>query len=182
MNNNKINKIICKKYRPKQEYSHFQEFIDNLPYIIMTFLGAVILLLGLGMSIWGWIASGIYIIYGIVGAFWIIIFVCPYCNYYGTRSCPCGYGQIAEKLRPKKDEDRFMEKFKKHIPVIIPLWFIPIIAGGIFIIINFYWWILVLVILFAINSFIILPLLSRKYGCAHCPQRETCPWMGRRDR
>jgi hypothetical protein len=146
----------------------------------MTFLGAAIFIMGPGMSIWGWIISGSYVIYSIVGAFWIIIFVCPYCNFYDTRACPCGYGQIAVKLRPKKNENRFMEKFKKHIPVIVPLWIIPIIGGGLFLILNFSLWMLILIILFAINSFIILPLLSRKYGCAHCPQRDTCPWMRRK--
>jgi hypothetical protein len=38
------------------------------------------------------------------------------------------------------------------------------------------------VIAFALNSFIILPLISRKYGCAHCPQRDECPWMSRGER
>lgn len=170
--------ISCKKYRTPHEYSNLQTFIDNLPYIMMVILGAVIFITGLKMSVLGWTAFVLFILYGIVGAFWIIVFVCPYCHYYDTRACPCGYGQIAGKLLPKKDGDLFMEKFKKHIFVLIPLWIIPILAGLLFLISSFSWLMLALIIVFAIDSFIILPLISRRYGCAHCPQKDTCPWMG----
>jgi hypothetical protein len=167
----------CKKYRPVREYSHSQELVDNLPYIIMTILGALIFIIALSESIWGWLIAMLYVIYSITGAFWIIIFVCPYCNFYGTRTCPCGYGQIAVKLVKKKDENLFINKFKKHIPIIVPLWLIPVIAGVTFLISDFTMFMLILVILFSLDSFIILPLISRKYGCAHCPQKESCPWM-----
>ena len=70
-----------------------------------------------------------------------------------------------------------MEKFRKYIPVIIPLWVIPVLFGGVIVIVDFYWEMLVLLIAFATNSFVLLPLISTKYGCAHCPQRDTCPWM-----
>ena len=172
--------ITCKKFRPEQEHTHLQEFIDNLPFIIMTAVGATILLLGfigLGLFVWGWLAAILFILYGIVGAFWIIVFVCPYCHFYDTRACPCGYGQIAAKIKPKAESEQFHLKFKKHIPVIVPLWLIPIIAGGIFLYLQFSYLMLILVIIFAIDSYILLPLVSRKYGCAHCPQRDTCPWM-----
>jgi len=177
-----INEISCEKYRPFHEYSYTQQFIDNVPYIVMIILGVIILFFSFEMSMLGWIAAGAFVLYGVVGAFWIIIFVCPYCHYYNQRACPCGYGLIAAKLRVQKDGDLFMKKFKKHIGVIVPLWIIPIIIGGITLTYNFYWEMLILLIAFAVNSFIILPLISRKYGCAHCPQRDECPWMGRRGR
>ncbi|MFC1713314.1 hypothetical protein ACFL6S_06595 [Candidatus Poribacteria bacterium] len=168
--------ISCEKSQDIQEYSHFHELIDNLPYMMMTILGTVIFFTGIG-SLWRLITAGLYVLYGIAGAFWIIVFVCPYCHYYDTRLCPCGYGKIAAKLRPKKSDTLFTEKYKRHIPVIVPLWIAPVIAGGISLILNFSLWILVLIVLFAVNSFIVLPLLSRKYGCAHCPQEDQCPWM-----
>jgi len=167
----------CKKAKPEQEYTHLQEFIDNLPYILMTILGALILILGTGASITGWLLAGLYTFYSIAGAFWIIICVCPYCHHYSMRTCPCGYGQISAKLRKVQDQSRFIEKFKKHIPVIIPLWIIPMIAGVIFLHKNFTLSLLSLVVLFVIDAYLVLPLLSRKYGCAHCPQKSTCPWM-----
>ena len=167
----------CHKARPEQDYTHFQEFIDNLPYIFMTILGAMVFIIGLETSTTKWLLAGLYVFYGIAGALWIIIFVCPYCHYYDTRACPCGYGQISAKLCKVRDQSRFIEKFKKHIPVIIPLWIIPIVAGIVFLFQNYSLALLLLVVLFAIDAFLILPLLSRKYGCAHCPQKDTCPWM-----
>jgi hypothetical protein len=32
---------------------------------------------------------------------------------------------------------------------------------------------------FALDSFVILPLVSRKHACRECPQKDDCPWMGR---
>jgi len=177
MNNYKEDDISCEKHRPIREYSHTHELIDNLPYMMMILLGAVVLFAGFETSFWKWFLAGLYILYGIGGAFWIIIFVCPYCHFFDTRACPCGYGQIAAKFRSQKDGNLFMEKFKKNIPAIFPLWIVPVVAGVVFLASNFSLWMLGLIVLFAINSFIILPLVSTKYGCAHCPQRDTCPWM-----
>jgi hypothetical protein len=167
----------CCKARPVQNYTHRQEFIDNLPYIFMTILGVLVFIIGPKASALHWIFAGLYVFYGIAGALWIIIFVCPYCHYYDTRACPCGYGQISAKLCKVRDQSRFIEKFKKHILVIIPLWIIPLVAGIIFLFQNFSLLLLLLVVLFIIDGFLILPLFSRKYGCAHCPQKNICPWM-----
>ncbi len=160
-----------------REYTPFGEIINNLPYILMVLLGAGIFLAGMGASLWGWVSAGLYVLYGLGGALWIMLFVCPYCRYHGTRSCPCGYGRIAAKLRPRQACGRFAEKFKKHIPVIVPLWFIPPIFGAIFEIRHFNWGLLALLVVFAVDAFIVLPLMSKKYGCETCPQRDDCPWM-----
>jgi len=170
-------RIDCENYRPEHEYTHFQEIIDNLPYIIMTLLGATVLLLVLEMSVWGWITFGGFIIYGIMGTLWFTVFICPYCHFFDTRACPCGYGQIAPKIRAKMDGNRFNEKFKKHVPVIFPLWVIPTVASVASLLMGFSLLILILFLLFAIDAFLVLPLVSKKYGCAHCPQKDTCPWM-----
>ena len=111
--------ISCKKYRPAIEYSHLHEIIDNIPYFTMTLLGCIILLISLKSTIWGWIASVLFLSYGIISTIWSIIFICPYCHFFDTRACPCGYGQITAKIRPKRDGDRFNEKFKRHVPVIV---------------------------------------------------------------
>ncbi len=167
----------CSKARPVQNYRHLQEFIDNLPYIFMIILGALVFIIDPKANVPNWLFAGLYVFCGIAGALWIIIFVCPYCHYYDTRACPCGYGQISAKLCKVRDQSRFIEKFKKHIPVIIPLWIIPVIAGVIFLFQKFSLLLLLLVVFFAIDAYLLLPLLSRKYGCAHCPQKNTCPWM-----
>jgi hypothetical protein len=160
-----------------REYSPAQELINNIPYASMTVLGTVIFVVGFGSSAWGLTAAAAYLAYGAAGAFWIMIFVCPYCRYWNSRSCPCGYGRIAAKFREKSPVDRFNEKFRRHIPVIVPLWFIPVVAGLPLIIRSFSWVLLILLVIFALDAFVVLPLVSTKHGCKECPQKDTCPWM-----
>jgi hypothetical protein len=159
-------------------FTRSQEFIDNLPYLAMILAGSAIFWVGISGVGWRWLSAGLYLAYGVGGAFWIMLFVCPYCHFYDTRLCPCGYGQIASKLRSRKDGERFAEQFRKHIPVIVPLWFAPLVAGGIPLLRDFSWLLLGLLLLFTVNSFVILPVVSKKYGCARCPQKAGCPWMG----
>ncbi|MBN2577544.1 MAG: hypothetical protein JXB10_00950 [Pirellulales bacterium] len=169
--------IPCPQLRPRREYTLFQELADNIPYLLMTGLGAGILLAGGGGSGWGFAAAALYVFYALAGAVWIMVFVCPYCQFHGTRSCPCGYGRLAARLRAKNPENRFARQFRRHIPVIVPLWFIPPAAGGVFLVRDFSLKIIGLLVLFVIDAFVILPLVSRKYGCAECPQKRECPWM-----
>jgi hypothetical protein len=154
------------------------ELLDNLPYMAMIVLGAAVLWVGLSDGLWRWLAVILYGAYGVAGSLWIIYFVCPYCRFYDTRLCPCGYGRIAPRLRARQAADRFAEQFRRHIPVIVPLWFIPLIAGIVTMLHGVTWLPAILLAAFAMNSFVVLPLLSRKYGCTNCPQKQTCPWMG----
>jgi len=167
----------CGQYRPVREFSHLEEFIDNLPYILMALIGSVVVFLSFSGPQWRMIAALLYFAYGLVGAFWVIVFICPYCHFYGTRSCPCGYGQIAARLVSSKDGNQFTKKFRKNIPVIVPLWIIPVLAGVLCLVRGFSWGFLSLLLIFILDSFVILPILSRQYGCAHCDQQDECPWM-----
>ncbi|HUS72187.1 MAG TPA: hypothetical protein VMY06_03900 [Sedimentisphaerales bacterium] len=176
--NNHSNSKDC---QPAREYSRAQQFVNNLPYAAMAVLGAAIFVTGFENPVWGWAAAGAYLIYSVAGAFWIMIFVCPFCERYDTMCCPCGYGRIATRLRQIKDTSRFKEKFRKHILVIVPLWFIPVLVGAVFAVRSFSWSLLVLLILFALDAFVVLPLFSTKHGCADCPQKDSCPWMRHKD-
>ena len=173
------------EHSPRQ-YSHAQELINNLPYMAMIALGTAVLFLSIPAALWRWVAAVVYLIYGVAGILWIIVFLCPFCRCYDTRSCPCGYGQIAVRLRRKSKienlrsqipADCFDKKFKKHIPVIVPLWFIPVLVGVITLIGAFSIGLLALLIVFAVDAFVLLPLLSTKHSCKECPQRDSCPWM-----
>ncbi len=155
-----------------------RELLDNLPYALMLGLGAAALWLSVGHVPWRWAAAVTYVAYGILGALWIMVFVCPWCHFYDTRQCPCGYGRIAARLRGRRDPGGFARQFRRHIPVIVPLWFVPPLVGASALVRHFSGGLLALLILFAVNSFIVLPLVSRKYGCAACPQKSACPWMG----
>lgn len=165
-----------------RQYSHGEELINNLQYILMAVLGAAIFLVVLDRSVWGWITGVTYFAYGAAGAFWIMVFVCPFCRYHDTKACPCGYGLIAARFRRKADTECFNEKFKKHIPVIVPLWLTPVLVGVPVLIYSFSWALLILLIVFALDAYLILPLVATQHGCKDCPQKDTCPWMSRKGR
>ncbi len=163
-----------------REYSGLQSLVSNLPYMLMVALGVAVLAVGLQVSPWPqwtWIAAGAYAAYGVIGPLWIMVFVCPYCHHHGTRGCPCGYGVISKHLRSKRDKECFAEKFRRHIPVIVPLWIIPPAAGVTLAVMHFSWLVAGLVAAFALDAFVVLPLTSTRYACKECPQRDGRPWM-----
>ena len=153
---------------------------SNLPYGLMLLFGVAVFVVTLGGGLLAWLVGGLYLAYGLGGVVWIILFLCPHCHFYNTQLCPCGYGEIAAKLRSPKDASDFAHRFKRHIAVIVPLWFIPVIIASIGLYRHFSWLLLALLLMFAVDSFVVLPLVSTRYGCSHCPQRTTCPWMRHR--
>ena len=159
-------------------YSGMAVFVANLPYAAMGLIGAAIIALTLGLHWKGLLAAGGYASYAIAGSLWIIIFLCPYCALHGTRGCPCGYATVSALLRKKGRTDCFDKKFKRHIPVIIPLWFIPLIVGGWGLWKSGFDWVPVaLMAVFAVDAFIVLPMTSTGHSCSECPQSDNCPWM-----
>jgi hypothetical protein len=158
------------------EYSPFHTTLENIPYAAMLLLGAAIIVVGLGGHTWTWIAAIGFILYGVAGSFWIIIALCPHCPSYGERSCPCGYGMISARLRPKGDDAHFARKFRQTIPTIVPLWFIPVIIAATALVKSFALPMAILAGVFVLDAYIILPWLSRGHGCKDCPQRDLCPW------
>jgi len=62
----------------------------------------------------------------------------------------------------------------------VPLWFIPILFGAAVIVRSFSWPLLILLAVFALDAFVVLPLFSTKHSCVSCPQKDSCPWMGRK--
>lgn len=143
----------------------------------MILLGAATIAVAFPHSPWSIPGALAYAAGGVAGTFWIMVFVCPYCVYFDTRGCPCGYGTLAARLARKGDRECFAQKFKRHIPVIAPLWLVPLLAGGVALVQSFSLPLLALVGAFVINSYILLPLLAKRHSCGDCPQREGCPWM-----
>ena len=162
------------------EYSTFHTVLSNVPYALVLLLGASIIVVGLGGHAWTWFAAVGFALYGMAGTFWIIVALCPHCPSYGQRSCPCGYGVVAARLRPKGDAANFSRKFRQTIPAIVPLWFIPVVIAAVSLIESFALPLAILVGMFALDAFILLPWLSRGHGCNACPQRERCPWWTRK--
>jgi hypothetical protein len=162
-----------------QVYTRTQTVIANVPYSIMLLTGAAVIALGFGLSPGALLAAAGYAVYGIAGALWIMVFICRYCGYYGTRGCPCGYGVIAARIVPKGEHECFAEKFKRHIPVIVPLWLIPAACGAVQLSREFSTALAWLLGVFVFNSFVLLPWVSRRHGCSECPQKDDCPWMAK---
>jgi hypothetical protein len=162
-----------------REYTRIQTTIANLPYALMLLTGGAVIARASGLSTGGLAGAAGYVAYGVGGSIWIMIFICRYCGYYGTRGCPCGYGTLAAKLILKGEQECFAAKFKRHIPVIVPLWLIPAAYGGVALSRAFSSGLAWLLGAFVVNSFVILPLVSRRHACTECPQKETCPWMAK---
>jgi MFS family permease len=160
-----------------REYRNIQTIIANVPYGAMVSIGSGAIAFGFSFSPWALAGAIVYFLYGVAGCFWIMIFMCPFCTYYATRGCPCGYGILSARLVRKGKQDCFSEKFRRHIPVIVPLWVIPVVCVVFALLQFFSWQVLGLVLLFAVNSFVILPLVSKRHSCAECPQKDDCPWM-----
>ena len=147
--------------------------LDNIPTLIVYILGTLII-----YQI-SHILSLLYCIYSLLSivCFWARI--CTYCHYYGTPSCPCGYGIISARLFKKKKGKDFKTVFKKNIPFLFPSWFIPPIWGGCFLIHHYSNKMLFIVILFCLFAFILIPLISKLAGCKNCEIRDNCPWMNK---
>ncbi len=171
--------MSCDESCKVHEYSVASVLLHNVPYLVMLLLGAAVLKMSLAG--WAWPAAVGYGVYGVLGAFWIILFICPHCPSYGRWSCPCGYGVVASRLRAADDRSLFARKFKRHILFIVPLWFIPLLVGVPVVIKSFSWMMIVLMAAFAVNSFVVLPMVSTGEGCKECPQRDECPWMGKKE-
>ena len=162
-----------------REYTKSETIIANIPYVAMILIGVATIAYAYEFSPLAFTSAGIYLLYGIAGALWIIIFVCPSCAYYANKGCPCGYGTISSRIVKKKNENCFPKKFRRHIPVIVPLWLIPVACGGIALWHSFSWWLVGLLATFVIESWLILPIVSIKHGCVDCPQKDECPWMAK---
>jgi hypothetical protein len=162
-----------------KEYTRTQTLIANLPYSLMLLTGAATIAHSFDFSGGALAGAAGYAAYGVGGAVWIMVFICRYCGYYGNRGCPCGYGVWAAKLAPKGAQECFAAKFKRHIPVIVPLWLIPAGCGALALSRTFSTGLAWLLAAFVVNSFVVLPLVSRRHACSECPQKEGCPWMAK---
>ena len=165
----------CPGGSPPKVVTQCRVLMNNLPYVAMILLGSSIIWAASDTGFWRYVLGGVYAVYGALGAFWIILFVCPYCQLYGTGLCSCGYDRVASRLRPKKDGERFARQFRRHLPLIVPLWFLPLIGGIIGLLGEFSWPFAGILLAFAINSYVILPLVSRQHGSASCSCKRVGP-------
>lgn len=145
----------------------------NTPLFIMYLLGALI------MFFFGILYCILYLLYCIFSTLWVMRFVCTHCPHYDKVKCPSGYAKVSARLFRKRSTKDFRRMFARNIGVVIPSWVIPVLVG-IYLLLDEVTLILsILLVLFIINGFILLPLASRKYGCEKCDLKNQCPWMGK---
>ena len=159
-------------YRKKRSRRQ-RMIIQDLPEFTMYILGILI------MSYLGIVVMVAFVMYIIISTLWFMRFVCTYCPHYDKLKCPSGYAIVCAKLFKKRETKKFTIMFKRNIAVVLPAWFLPVIAG-IFILLDEINLIMIsLLVAFIVNSFIVLPIISKKYGCNECDLKDRCPWMGR---
>jgi hypothetical protein len=158
-----------------RKYNRLQILTANVPYTAMVLLGAATIACAYGFTGLASLAAAGYVVYGAAGTLWIMAFVCRCCAFYATDGCPCGYGLLAARIFGGADQAAVdgvcpASRFKRHILVIVPLWFIPAVCAAATLWSSRSWPLMVLLAAFVVNSFLLLPLLSRRHGCAERPK------------
>jgi signal transduction histidine kinase len=119
-----------------------------------------------------WPLTLVYLGYCLLSIFLFIALICPYCCNYHTRSCPNAY-HLLSVFEPKKGR-KFADQFNRYVYVTFPAWFVPPAIGLYLLIADFSWLVLVLVVLFGLFGFVVVPRLSRDV-CASCKNARNCP-------
>ena len=155
----------------REQYSNAQMMVHNIPLLSMYVLGTIL--------IWffNFYLTILFIIYLVISNYLFMILICGFCPHYGTRSSICGYGLLAKKVTKRKSVREFRSSFLKNIAVIFPNWFLPFFIGIYLLYIDFSILILVLLIVFAVVGFAVVPYISKSKSCNSCKLRKTCPWM-----
>jgi hypothetical protein len=145
--------------------------LDNFPTVFLFILGFLII------QLISTFAAILYAVYAGFSVVWFWARICPSCHHYKTYACPCGYGTISSLLFSRKDPGSFQKVFKRNLPVVFPNWFIPFAVGIYLLFTGYSCKVLVLMLLFSVIGFGIIPLISKLVGCKSCKIKEDCPWM-----
>jgi hypothetical protein len=139
------------------------EIVGKLPLVSMLLLGTATVCSAGPDSFWNWICAASYLGYAAVAVTWFTV-----------SACPRRRAKVAESVEPRKDSRTFWA----GLAAIVPLWIFPPLAAVVALYLDFSWLVTILVLAFAVDSFVVLPLVARLYVCARCDQKTNCPWMG----
>ncbi len=145
--------------------------VDNFPTLSLYALGTVIL--------WHYAAwAGIVFLFYIASTFaWFWAKICTACPHFGTYGCPCGYGYISSKIFRKKQGTDFRNVFNRNLFYLFPAWFVPPAISIFLLVSQMNISLLVISIIFCIDGFLVIPLLSKRIVCQNCSMKDSCPWM-----
>ena len=79
------------------------------------------------------------------------------------------------RLYPPADTTTFASHFKRHVVWLYPVWFVPPVAAIYQLFAAFSWGTVILLTLFGLVSFVILPYVSRVHSCKTCENIDNCP-------
>lgn len=144
--------------------------IENLPMLTMWALGAIIL------AYFGWLASLTYLVFCAFSIIWFVRFICSYCVNSRTGRCDSGLGNISAALFKSNPPRFFRRQFHRNIAIQFPIWFVPPIVAVYALLTDFSYAMLVLLVIFSIVAFVVLPLTAQKKTCDDCAMRGVCPW------
>jgi len=140
---------------------------ENALQIVMYLLGAV-----LSGLLWP-LLGGIYFAYGLFSNYLYMAWVCPYCGHYRLASCAAGFDLLsAGRFRPRPGRS-FGSEFRRRSWVLYPGWFLPPVAGLYLLLSDFSWPVAVLLLVFCLDAFWLLPKAAQKH-CAAC-ETSDCP-------
>ena len=103
--------------------------------------------------------------------------ICPWCQHFGSRGCPCGYGRIASRLFRRRSGKEFRSVFRRNIFVVFPCWLVPLSVGLYKISADYSRTALGLLLSFCFVGFVLVPAVSRFAGCRSCSMKLQCPWI-----
>ncbi len=144
-------------------------FSDTLPHLLTMGLGSVV------MFLCSPLLAPIYLLICSLGMLWFWGHICPYCKGYGSLGCPSGNGIISSKLYNRKEGD-FKKAFLRNIWAVALQWFIPLLVGIVYLVLDFDIFRLIALLMFIGVAFILLPAVTKAQGCSNCPQRHNCSW------
>lgn len=145
--------------------------VENLPLLSIYILGTIIFY-GLG-----WLFALTFVMVCIFSLFWHMRFICAHCLAPNVGKCASGIGNMSHYLFARRPHMKFGEQFKRNVVAQFLPFFLPTIAGGYQLYIGFSGTLLVLVILFCIVAYVILPLASQRHACDGCPMQKVCPYV-----
>ncbi|KAF0106430.1 MAG: hypothetical protein FD146_2601 [Anaerolineaceae bacterium] len=146
---------------------------ENALQLIMYVLGAAL------MGLAWWPLAILYLALAAATNIFYMYWVCPYCGHYALGACAAGFDLLSGRRFRARLGRTFRGQFRLGTVVVGLGWFLPPLAALVLLIVRFSWVILVLLAVFCVVAFWLLPEVSKKHcdGCetVDCPRRPKEP-------
>jgi hypothetical protein len=159
------------RYKVRKTISTASRIREDLLMFFMFILGAIIFW-GLG-----WYYSLIYLAFCGFSLLWFMRFICTHCGNARLGRCPSTVGATSARLFEKRAPQYFRRQFRLNVGILFPCWFAPPLAAIYRLVTGFTYQLLVLLVVFALVAFVILPLASSRRTCEDCVMKLQCAWV-----